>query len=86
MLYYTNYRLCQIMYINKPFGGIVVVMFGDPGQLSPIGANSLWIDICKGDDLYGFGLYQQFTDVIILEKIIGLIKMTLIWYYLSSFC
>ena len=68
MLYYTNRRLCQIMCIDKPFGSIVIVMFGDSGQLPTIRSNSLWIDICKDDDLYGFGLYQQFIDVIILEE------------------
>ena len=31
MLYYTDRRLRQIICINKPFGGIIVVMFGNLG-------------------------------------------------------
>ena len=34
----------------------------------PIGANSLWVDIYKEDDLLGFTLYNQFEDVIILTE------------------
>ena len=56
------------MYIDKPFSSIIVVIFGDPGQLPPVKSNSLWIDICKDDDLYRFRLYQQFIDVVILEE------------------
>ena len=58
MLYYTDCWLHQIMCIDKSFGGILVVMFGNPEQLLPIRANSLSIDICKDDDLYRSGLYQ----------------------------
>ena len=37
-------------------------------QLPPVGANSLWVDICKELDLQGFKLYTQFKDVMILTK------------------
>ena len=56
------------MYIDKPFRGLVVVIFSDPGQLLLVGGNSLWIDICKEEDLYGYNLYQLFPDVIYLEE------------------
>ena len=62
-------RLHQIMCIYEPFGGVVVVMFGDPAQFPPVGANSLWIDICnKPDDIQGYCLYRLFTDCILLTE------------------
>ena len=67
-LFFIGQHLRQIICIDKPFGGLVVVMFGDPGQLPPVGGNSLWIDICKEEDLYGYNLYQLFSDVICLEE------------------
>jgi len=56
------------MCIDKLFGRLVVVIFGDPGQLLPVRGNSLWIDICKEEDLYDYNLYQLFSDVICLEE------------------
>ena len=29
------------------------MLFGDPGQLPPVGANSLWIEISQRDDSCG---------------------------------
>ena len=52
------------MYINIPFSGLVVIMFGDPAQLLPVAANSLQVDICKDNDLLGFSLYHQFLKSI----------------------
>ena len=69
LLYRVDKRLRQITTVNKPFGGLVVILIGDPGQLPPVGQNSLWIDICKEpEDIYGYALYNQFDDVIILEE------------------
>jgi len=67
-LFFIDQRLCQILCIDKPFGGLVVVMFSDPSQLPPVDGNSLWIDICKEEDLCGYSLYQLFSDVICLEE------------------
>jgi len=36
--------------------------------LPPVGANSLWVDICKKDDLPRFTLYNQFEDIMILTE------------------
>ena len=67
-MHYIDRRLRQITTVNEPFGGLVVVLIGDPGQLPPVGSNSLWIDISTNDDLLGHLLYLQFDDVIILEE------------------
>jgi hypothetical protein len=68
ILHYVDRRLRQITTVNKPFGGLVLVLFGDPGQLPPVGSNSLWINISTNEDLLGYLLYSQFDDVIILEE------------------
>ena len=68
ILYYVDRCLRQITMVDKPFGGLVVVLIGDLGQLPLVGSNSLWIDISTNDDLLGYLLYLQFDDVIILEK------------------
>ena len=52
------------MHDSKKFGGVAVVSFGDPGQLPPASANSLWIDIFQGDDLWGLSLCKEFKVVI----------------------
>ena len=57
-LHYTIQQLQQIIGIDKPFGGVVIVMFGDPGQLPLVRYNSLWIDISRNDDLLGYSSYQ----------------------------
>ena len=41
MLFYTDKRLRQITIVNKPFGGVVMVLIRDLGQLPPLGSNNL---------------------------------------------
>lgn len=45
-LYYINQHLCQILARpTMPFGGITVVLCGDPGQLTPVKPSyCLWED------------------------------------------
>ena len=57
-------RWRETMHDGKKFGGVAVVSFGDPGQLPPASANSLWIDIFQGDDLRGLSLCKEFKVVI----------------------
>ena len=54
MLSYVDKLLRQITAVNKPFRGLVVILFGDSGQLPPAGANSLWVNIWKKGNLPGF--------------------------------
>ena len=49
-LYYLDQRLRQIMGKNIPFGGVAVILFGDPGQLPAIGGTCLWYPNPKYDD------------------------------------
>ena len=46
------------MCVDKHFGRLVVVILGNPVQLPPVGLNSLWIDICKDEDLCRFDFHQ----------------------------
>ena len=58
----------QIITVNKPFGRLVVIIFRNLGQLSPVGANSLWVNTCKEDNLLEFASCNQFNDVMILVE------------------
>ena len=72
-LYYIDQRLRQIMGNHHPFGGIAVILLGDPGQLPPVGGRSLWDESKKGfttENSDGFSLYQSFfTNVVILDSV-----------------
>jgi hypothetical protein len=70
-LYYMDARLKQIMCSTEPFGGVTIVLTGDPGQLPPVGSNSLWVRKASNvlpNDLAGYLLYQLFRTVIKLEE------------------
>ena len=67
-MYHIDMRLREICACNKPFGGMTVVLFGDPGQIPPVGASPLWNDKFKaGDrgenDLRGLKCYSAFQCV-----------------------
>ena len=70
-LAYIDGRLRQIKAVDLPFGGVTVVMVGDPGQLPPVMGRCVW-DASRsganGDDLAGYGLYQLFTSVVQLVE------------------
>jgi hypothetical protein len=61
-LHYIDRRLKQIMNNLLPFGGLVVVLAGDPAQLPPVQGNCLWNKKCKNssDDSFGYLLYGCF--------------------------
>ncbi len=64
-LFYIDSRLKQIMANDDPFGGVVVVLTGDPAQVPPVKAKCLWDTRARNGMPEGFGhkLYQMFTTV-----------------------
>ena len=71
-LFYMSERLKQIKVSELLFGGLCVVLVGDPAQLPPVQADSLWVDglkpSTKQDDKNGNIIYNQFSDVVILKE------------------
>ena len=65
---YLIHSLTKLNDIEEMFITRAHVIMSDPGQLPPVGSNSLWIDISKNKNLLGYLLYLQFDDVIILEE------------------
>ena len=70
-------RLQQIMCNEKPFGGLCVLLAGDPGQLPPIKGDALWSvpKIPRGGvtpaftkSLGGHNLFNDIEDVIHLKQ------------------
>lgn len=64
-LHHMDMRLRQIMVTPEPFGGIVIVLLGDPAQLPPVKANCLWDKRAKSgsENEQGFLQYQCFDTV-----------------------
>ena len=69
-LFYIDQRLKQIMRNEESFGGLVVILCGDPAQLPAVTGNCLWFPTPRNgsDDQRGFLLYQLFDTVTILRK------------------
>ena len=44
-LFRISERLKQIKYSNLDFGGLCIVLVGDPAQLPPVLAESLWVKV-----------------------------------------
>ena len=65
-LHFINERLKQIMCSNDLFGGLVVVLVGDPGQLPPVKGKCLWDKKPRNQspDWFGSILYNKFTTAI----------------------
>lgn len=65
-LSFINKRLQQITTINEPFGGLFVLIVGDPAQLPPVSGRSLWFDRPeKADQAEGRALYEQFKSHVV---------------------
>ena len=70
-LYYISERLNQIKNNDFLFGGLCVVLVGDPAQLPPVQADSLWVKCLpstKLEDVHGNTIYNQFSDVVVLKE------------------
>ena len=71
-LFYISERLKQIKNNDLLFGGLCIVLVGDPAQLPPVQADSLWVDglkpSTKQEDKNGNTIYNQFSDVVILKE------------------
>jgi len=70
-LHHIDMRLRQIMGTpDIPFGGIVVVLTGDPAQLPPVLANCLWDERAKegSEDSQGHMTYHFFESVVRLTQ------------------
>jgi hypothetical protein len=66
--FYASERLKQAKGRNSIFGGVAVMVVGDPGQLPAVQGYCLWDDVVKmsgsPDDVAGSALYHQFLSVI----------------------
>ena len=67
-LYWIDQRLQQAKHCNLPFGGVSVLLAGDPAQLAPMGGSPLWVDSDKGNEALGKCLYNLFNTVFFLSK------------------
>jgi PIF1-like helicase len=70
-LYWVNLRLQEIMGNDLPFGGLVVVLSGDPAQLPAVLGRVLWDRSgrgCSAEDSAGLNVYTMYSkDVIELK-------------------
>jgi len=63
-------RLRQAKNNNKMFGGISIILIGDPGQLLPVKGQSLYNDKLNHQlSIAGFLAYKAFNVVIKLENV-----------------
>jgi ATP-dependent DNA helicase PIF1 len=75
-LYWINRRLQQAKVSDLPFGGIPVCFAGDPGQLPPVLALSLWAQRnsknqpLSGNAALASDLYRRIKYVVNLEEVI----------------
>ena len=69
-LYWIDQRLQQAKHCNEPFGGLSVLLAGDPAQLAPMGGTPLWVE-SEGASVFeslGKCLYNMFNTVFFLTK------------------
>ena len=64
-MYHINMRLREITGKNVAFGGVTVVLLGDPGQIPPVGGNSVWNSFFgtskkNENEIKGYQCYCQF--------------------------
>jgi len=73
--FWVNKRLQEGMKNDKPFGGIPIIIFGDPGQLPPVGGSSLWLNKTvsnrqlKTIALAGHKYYSKIRNVLFLTEV-----------------
>ena len=69
-LYYIHKRLQQLKVSDDVFGGVSIVLVGDPAQLPPVKGNCLWRKETSltSENGLGYNLYQMFDTVIILKE------------------
>ena len=54
---------------NLPFGGISIILTGDPGQLLPVGGSTLYDKRLKNQlNMSGYVIYNKFEIVVVLIK------------------
>ena len=57
--------------LNEPMGGLSVILFGDFGQLPPVGDRPLYAPPSNCDvAIHGHSIYSMFTSVIILSCVL----------------
>ena len=68
-LHYVNKRLKQIKHNENDFGGMLVLLVGDPGQLPPVAGTAVWDDKNSNSELdtYGCMLFRNLIDVVHLD-------------------
>ena len=68
-LFYVSERLKQIKCNDYVFGGVLVLLVGDPGQLPPVKGKALWgNDRTTGLDQFGRLLFCSMLHVVHLDK------------------
>eukprot|EP00957_Ditylum_brightwellii_P058534 4438332-Ditylum_brightwellii.AAC.1 len=64
-IYYLDERLKHIMCSSTPFGGVTVLLVGDPAHLPPVQDQTLWNHTSsKTDDSRGFNVYRLFISAV----------------------
>eukprot|EP00957_Ditylum_brightwellii_P194381 14803892-Ditylum_brightwellii.AAC.1 len=68
-IYYLDEILKQIICFSTPFGGVTVLLVGDPAQLPLVQGQTLWNhNSSNADDSRGFSVYRHFTSAVELVE------------------